>query len=83
MGQIPPRRNGGLGRRSVIKVKLSGLKVAHARGKYYVYLRAIGETLLKGFDGDKEALLRRLSMPDMLAAYNRPRDRAACGNVLC
>src|SRR5712692_8990396 len=76
MGQIPPRRNGGLGRRSVVKVKLSGLKIAHARGKYYVYLRATGETLLRGFDGDKEALLRRLSMPDMLAAYNRPRDRA-------
>jgi hypothetical protein len=60
----------------VVKVKLSGLKVAHARGKYHVYLRATGETLLKGFDGDKDALLRRLSMPDMLAACNRPRDRA-------
>jgi len=60
----------------VLKVKLSGLKIAHARGKYYVYLRATGETLLRGFDGDKEALLRRLSMPDMLTAYNRPRVRA-------
>jgi len=60
----------------VLKVKLSGLKIADARGKYYVYLRATGETLLRGFDGDKEALLRRLSMPDMLTAYNRPRVRA-------
>jgi integrase len=60
----------------VLKVKLSGLKIAHARGKYYVYLRATGETLLRGFDGDKEALLRRLSMPDMITAYNRPRVRA-------
>src|SRR6267154_1772345 len=76
MVRIPPRRNGGLGRRSVLKVKLSGLKIAHARGKYYVYLRATGETLLRGFDGDKEALLRRLSMPDMITAYNRPRVRA-------
>src|SRR6267143_1494886 len=76
MVRIPPRRNGGLGRRSVLKVKLSGLKIAHARGKYYVYLRATGETLLRGFDGDKEALLRRLSMPDMLTDYNRPRVRA-------
>jgi hypothetical protein len=49
MGQIPSRRNGGLGRRSLVKVKLSGLKIAHARGKYYVYLRATGETLLRGF----------------------------------
>jgi hypothetical protein len=60
----------------VVKVKLSGLKIAHARGKYYIYLRATSETLLRDFDGDKEALLRRLSMPDMLAAYNRPRARA-------
>ena len=60
----------------MLKVKLSGLKIAHARGKYYVYLRATGETLLRGFDGDKEALLRRLSMPDMITAYNRPRVRA-------
>ena len=57
----------------MLKVKLSGLKIAHARGKYYVYLRATGETRLRGFDGDKEALLRRLSMPDMITAYNRPR----------
>jgi hypothetical protein len=71
--QIPPRRNVGLGRGSVVKVELSGLKTAHARGKYYVYLWATGETLLRGFDGDKGALRRRLSMPDMLAAYNRPR----------
>jgi hypothetical protein len=60
----------------VVKVKLSGLKIAHARGKYYVYVRATGENLLKGFDGDRDALLKRLAMPDMLAAYNRPRKRA-------
>jgi hypothetical protein len=60
----------------VVKVKLSGLKIAHARGKYYVYIRATGETLLKGFDGDRDALLKRLAMPDLIAAYNRPRKRA-------
>jgi hypothetical protein len=60
----------------VVKVKLSGLKIAHARGKYYVYVRATGETLLKGFDGDRDALLKRLAMPDLIAAYNRPRKRA-------
>jgi integrase len=65
-----------LGRRSVVKVKLSGLKIAHARGKYYVYVRATGEALLKGFDGDRDSLLKRLAMPDMIAAYNRPRKRA-------
>src|SRR5258708_39736224 len=78
MVRIPPRRNGGLGRRSVLKVKLSGLKIAHARGKYYVYLRATGETLLRGFDGDKEALLRRLTLGGFINWFtNGDIDRAA------
>lgn len=61
----------------MVKVKLAGLKIARARGKYYVYFRATGEALLRGFDGDSEALYRRLSMPDMLGAYNVRRRRAA------
>jgi integrase len=60
----------------VVKVRLEGLKIARARGKYYVYVRATGEALLRGFDGDKGALQRRLSMPDMLGAYNVRRKRA-------
>jgi integrase len=56
-------------------VKLKGLKVAHSRGKYYVYLRSTGDTLIKGFEGNKEALLKRLAMPDMLGAYNVKRKR--------
>jgi hypothetical protein len=59
----------------VVKVRLQGLKIARARGKYYVYVRATGEALLKGFEGDKEALQKRLSMPDMLGAYNIRRKR--------
>jgi integrase len=59
----------------VVKVRLEGLKIARARGKYYVYVRATGEALLKGFEGDKVALQRRLSMPDMIGAYNARRNR--------
>jgi hypothetical protein len=59
----------------VVKVRLEGLKIARARGKYYVYARATGETLLKGFEGDKAALQRRLSMPDIIGAYNVRRNR--------
>jgi integrase len=60
----------------VVKVKLAGLKIVRARGKYYVYVRATGETLLKGFEGDKAELVKRLSKPDMLGAYNVRRKRA-------
>lgn len=59
----------------MVSVKLRRLKIAHSRGKYYVYIRATGETILKGFKGDKEALEKRLAMPDMLGAYNVRRNR--------
>lgn len=59
----------------MVKVKLEGLKIARARGKYYVYNRASGEPILKGFAGTKDALLKRLAEPDMLGAYNVRRGR--------
>lgn len=59
----------------MVKVRLEGLKIAHARGKYYVYIRTTGETLLKGFEGDKDALRKRMAMPDMIGAYNARRKR--------
>lgn len=63
----------------MVKVRLKGLKIVRPKGKYYVYVRATGEAILTAFDGDKAALLRRLSDPDLIAAYNakRPRRRAA------
>jgi hypothetical protein len=60
----------------VVKVKLEGLNVVKARGRYYVYVRATGEKLLAGFDGSRDDLLKRLKMPDFIAAYN------ACRTVL-
>ena len=57
----------------VVRVRLDGLKIARARGKYYVYRRSIGDVLLKGFSGDKEALLKRLAEPDIIGAYNARR----------
>jgi integrase len=59
----------------VVKVRLKGLKIARARGKYYVYVRATGHLLLKGFEGNKDALLKRLADPDMIGAYNARRNR--------
>jgi integrase len=59
----------------VPKVRLKGLKIARARGRYYVYVRATGATLLSGFQGNKDALLKRLADPDMIGAYNARRSR--------
>lgn len=57
----------------MVKVQLKGLKIARARGKYYVYVRATGGVLLKGFEGDKAALRKKLAEPDLLGAYNARR----------
>lgn len=59
----------------MVKVHLGGLKIARAKGRYYVYVRATGDVLLKAFEGDMEALRKRLAMPDMLGAYNVRRKR--------
>lgn len=59
----------------VVTVKLEGLNIVKARGKFYVYLRETGEPLLKGFDGNRAELLKRLAMPDMIALYNGKRKR--------
>jgi hypothetical protein len=60
----------------VVKVKLQGLKIARARGKYYVYRRATGEKLISGFVGKRADLERQMATPEFIAAYNRPRTRA-------
>lgn len=59
----------------VVKVKLDGLNVVHARGKWYVYIRDTKQAILKGFDGSRDDLERRLSQPDIIAAYNAKRVR--------
>lgn len=59
----------------MVKVRLKGLKIARARGKYYVYVRTTGEALLKGFEGNEAALRKRLAEPDMIGAYNVRRKR--------
>lgn len=59
----------------MVKVRLRGLKIARARGKYYIYVRATGETLLKGFEGSKADLIKRLEQPDMIGGYNVRRKR--------
>lgn len=59
----------------VVKVKLEGLNIVRARGRFYVYIRGTKEKLLGGFDGTREELMKRLAMPDMLAKYNARRVR--------
>jgi integrase len=61
----------------VVKVRLEGLKIARARGKYYVYVRATGDAILRGFEGSREALRKRLAQPDMIGAYNVRRKKRA------
>ena len=57
----------------MVKVRLKGLKIAHARGKYYVYVRATGKALITGFEGTKAQLIKKLEDPDMIGAYNARR----------
>jgi len=59
----------------VVKVRLTGLKIARARGKYYVYVRSTGAVLIRGFEGSKAALLKKLAEPELIGAYNAPRNR--------
>jgi hypothetical protein len=57
----------------VFSVKLNGLQIFEQRGKWYVYRRATGEALIRGFVGDRAKLDRLLESAEFLAAYNRPR----------
>ena len=57
----------------VVRVKFKGLKIANARGKYYVYRRETGEPLIKGFIGSRAELLQKLEDPEFIQVYNRPR----------
>jgi len=59
----------------VVKVKLSGLNIVRGRvlGTWYVYPRGGGDALIKGFDGSRDELLKKLGEPDLMQAYNRPR----------
>ncbi len=60
----------------MVMIKLERLKIAYARGKYYVYRRATGEKLINGFVGTKADLEREMASPEFIAVYNRPRVRA-------
>ncbi|ASP70309.1 integrase [Sinorhizobium meliloti] len=59
----------------VVKVKLEGLNVVCARGKWYVYVRDTKEKLLVGFEGSRADLDKRMAMPDFIAKYNSRRVR--------
>jgi hypothetical protein len=65
----------------VVKVKLEGLNIYCSRGNWYVYVRATGEALIKGFDGNRADLERKLASPEFIASYNRPRTRTRTANT--
>lgn len=58
----------------VVKVRLEGLNIVKARGRFYVYFRD-GGTLLKGFEGSRADLDDRLGESDLLGIYNGRRHR--------
>ena len=57
----------------VVRVKLERLKIYKARGRWYVYPRGGGDPLIKGFDGSREDVLKKLAEPEFMQIYNRPR----------
>jgi integrase len=59
----------------VIMVKLEGLNVIRAKGRWYVYRRSTGECFIKGFDGSRADLDKKMAEPDFIQTYNRPRVR--------
>lgn len=59
----------------VVRVKLEGLNIVRARGRFYVYVRDTGEKLLGGFEGTRTELEKRLAQPDIIARYNARRLR--------
>jgi hypothetical protein len=59
----------------VVKVRLEGLNIIPAKGRFYVYFRDGGDVLLKGFKGNREALMARLAEPDLMGTYNAHRKR--------
>jgi integrase len=61
----------------MVNVRMRGLKVYSVGGKWYVYVRATGEALLKNFSGSKADVLKLLATPEMMGAYNTKRSRTA------
>lgn len=57
----------------VVKVRLDGLNIVRARGRWYVYPRKGGEALIKGFEGTRDQLLEHMAEPNFIQVYNRPR----------
>ncbi|MGE0231730.1 MAG: tyrosine-type recombinase/integrase [Flavobacteriaceae bacterium] len=53
----------------MVKVRLRGLNKRQARGKWYVSIRATGETVVKGFDGTAAELQAHLESEGFLTSY--------------
>lgn len=59
----------------VVRVRMDGLNIVKARGKFYVYIRETKKPLLVGFEGSRADLMRRLEQDDMRDRYHALRVR--------
>jgi integrase len=59
----------------VVKVRMDGLNIVSARGKFYVYIRGTKKRLLAGFEGSRADLMKRLEQDDMRDLYHALRVR--------
>jgi integrase len=59
----------------VIRVRLERLNIVKGRkpNTWYVYPRGGGNALIKGFEGTRDELIKKLAEPGFMQAYNRPR----------
>jgi hypothetical protein len=61
----------------VVTVKVTGLNIVKARGKWYVYLRATGERLLGPIEGERSDVIALIEEKPFVAKWNsrRPETR--------
>jgi len=57
----------------VVTVKVTGLNIVKARGKWYVYVRATGERLLGPIEGEKADVIARIERKDFVQKWNNRR----------
>lgn len=60
----------------VVNVKVTGLNIVKARGKWYVYYRATGERLLGPIEGTRDDVLAEIGKKEFVARWNNRRPEA-------
>lgn len=57
----------------VVSVKVTGLNIVKARGKWYVYYRATGERLLGPIEGTRDDVVAAINRKEFVARWNNRR----------